>query len=67
MTQIGVGRESFTDIRSTAVARSHERATANSGPLPISYLTLALPAADFSAAATDDGSAKAITASPAGV
>jgi hypothetical protein len=28
------------------------------------YLTLALPAADFSAAATDAGSAKAITASP---
>ena len=46
-----------------AAARSHERATANSRPPPISYLTLALCA--FSAAAfIAEGSAKATTASP---
>jgi hypothetical protein len=43
----------------------HERATAGSESPPISYLTLALCAALFSAAAaTAEGSAKAITASP---
>jgi hypothetical protein len=51
-------------FQGTAAARSQERATADLRP-PNSYLTLALPAADFrAAAATDDGSANAITASP---
>jgi hypothetical protein len=60
MTQIGVGVE-FCRHLGTAAARSYERATANFQSPP--YLAFALAAA----AAVDEGSAKAITASPDGV
>jgi hypothetical protein len=53
----------------SAAARPQERAAANSRPHPNQLVIWSLPwpPADFSAATTDEGSAKAITASALGL